>query len=107
MLWPGMRFSLRSQCKRCSAGRLLREHGRETNTEQPGSKHTPLLYTAPITEHFRIQAIVTDRRLYLVTKRSKKRQQHLLITKGLKNTEGVLSNHQVKRLCEVNEANAK
>jgi len=22
MLWPGMRFSLRSQCKRCSAGRL-------------------------------------------------------------------------------------
>ena len=22
MLWPGMRLSLRSQCKRCSAGRL-------------------------------------------------------------------------------------
>jgi len=22
MLWPGMRFCLRSQCKRCSAGRL-------------------------------------------------------------------------------------
>jgi len=22
MLWPGMRFSLRSQCKCCSAGRL-------------------------------------------------------------------------------------
>jgi len=22
MLWPGMRFSLRTQCKRCSAGRL-------------------------------------------------------------------------------------
>jgi len=22
ILWPGMRFSLRSQCKRCSAGRL-------------------------------------------------------------------------------------
>jgi len=22
MLWPSMRFSLRSQCKRCSAGRL-------------------------------------------------------------------------------------
>ena len=22
MIWPGMRFSLRSQCKRCSSGRL-------------------------------------------------------------------------------------
>jgi len=26
MLWPGMRFSLRSQCKRCSAGRLHRDY---------------------------------------------------------------------------------
>ena len=25
MLWPGMRFSLRSLCKRCSAGRLQAE----------------------------------------------------------------------------------
>ena len=25
MLWPGMRFSLRSQCKRCSAGRLQKQ----------------------------------------------------------------------------------
>jgi len=31
MLWPGMHFSLRSQCKRCSAGRLQHEarHARE------------------------------------------------------------------------------
>jgi len=28
MLWPGMRFSLRSQCKRCCAGRL--QYKRET-----------------------------------------------------------------------------
>jgi len=26
MLWPGMRFSLRSQCKRCSTGRLHVQH---------------------------------------------------------------------------------
>jgi len=32
MLWPGMRFSLRSQCMRCSAGRLhtYTFHGSET-----------------------------------------------------------------------------
>jgi len=35
MLWPGMRFSLRYQCKRCSAGRLHKQ------LDSPNGKITP------------------------------------------------------------------
>ena len=41
MLWPGMRFSLRSQCKRCSAGRLQKVLIKPSMVRASLKKHQP------------------------------------------------------------------
>ena len=53
MLWLGMRFSLRSQCKRCSAGRLRIHTKNKTELQNPRI-HSILFWTGEMLLKFKI-----------------------------------------------------